>query len=126
MDPAADIVSTAVLFGAFWIHGLVPGWVFAILMCRYGSLFAGCLLLPVLAGPIRYRATPVGKIVGVLQGAAGIIILVLAQSGVQWQDTIGVALFPLLGMIFGSVIVSQVTIGIRHLKRYRGGGAARA
>jgi cardiolipin synthase len=121
MDPVADIASTAVLFGAFWAHGLIPGWVFFILMSRYGSLFVGSLLLWVLVGPIRFRATPVGKIVGVLQGAAGIMIIALTQSGLQWQDTIGVTLFPLLGVIFGSVIVSQVFIGIRHIK----GGASR-
>jgi phosphatidylglycerophosphate synthase len=116
MDPVADIASTAVLYGAFWAHALVPGWVFGILMVRYGSLFVGSLALARWVGPLRFRATPVGKIVGVLQGAAAIMILVIARYRAQLIDTIVVTLFSFLGVIFVSVIVSQVIIGVRHLR----------
>lgn len=117
MDPLADIASTTGLFGALLVRDLMPAWVFAVLMTRYLSLFAGCAILFFAVGPLRIRATPVGKIVGVLQGAAGIMILILAVSGLQWQEGIGVAVFPALGMVFGSVIVSQLVIGVGYIKR---------
>jgi cardiolipin synthase len=116
MDPLADIVSTAAVYGAFLGQGLIPAWVFAILMARYVSLFAGMAVLFLTVGPLELRATPVGKIVGVLQGIAGIMILALAGSGLQWQGSIGVTLFPCLGIIFGSVIISQLVIAVRFVK----------
>ena len=116
MDPLADIASTAGLYGSFLAQELVPPWVFAVLIVRYLSLFAGSAALFVAVGPLRYRATRIGKIVGVLQGAAGIMILALAASGTQWQENIGVTLFPFLGIIFGSVIISHLVIAIGYLK----------
>jgi phosphatidylglycerophosphate synthase len=117
VDPLADILSTAGLYGAFLSIGVLPLWVYAILAIRYLSLFAGCAALFFIKGRFKIRATPVGKIVGVLQGLAGIMILALASSELQWQDTIGVTLFPFLGIIFGSVIVSQLLIGVRHIRK---------
>lgn len=122
MDPLADIVSTAGLYGALLAQDLIPAWVFAILVARYSTLFAGCVILFLSPNPPRIRATTVGKIVGVLQGVAGIMILILAATGTEWQETVGVALFPFLGMVFGTVIVSQLLIGYRHLAR----GSSRA
>lgn len=119
MDPAADIVSTAGVFGALLAIGLVPGWVLVILGVRYGMLIVGSAFLSVLAGPIRFRATAVGKIVGVLQAVIAIIIIVLAASGSSWQQAMGHLLFPLLGVIFTAVIASQLVIGIRHLRQAR-------
>jgi phosphatidylglycerophosphate synthase len=116
MDPLADIASTAALYGSFLSLGLIPPWVFWILMLRYISLFAGSVVLFLIVGPLRFRATPVGKIVGVLQGAAGIMILALVAVGVQWHETIGVTLFAFLGIIFGSVIVSQLTLAIGYVR----------
>lgn len=117
MDPLADIVSTAGVFGALLAIGLLPPWVFVILCVRYGVLFAGSAVLSLLVGPIHFRATAVGKIVGVLQAAIAIIIIVLAATGQPWQQTSGNVLFPFLGVIFSSVIVSQIVIGIRHLRQ---------
>jgi cardiolipin synthase len=116
MDPLADIASTTALYGALLCHGLIPSWVFLVLMLRYLSLFAGSVALFLVVGPLKFRATPVGKIVGVLQGAAGIMILSMAGAGAQWQETIGVALFTFLGIIFGSVIVSQLIIAIGYVR----------
>jgi len=116
MDPLADIASTAALYAAFLHHGFIPAWVILLLTLRYVSLFAGSALLFLVVGPIRFRATPVGKIVGVLQGAAGIIILAMAGLGAQWNDNIELTLFAVLGIIFGSVIVSQLIIAIEYVR----------
>lgn len=117
MDPVADIVSTAGVYAALWVEGLVPAWVFAILVVRYLSLFAGALVLFFAVGPIKFRPTPVGKIAGVLQAVGVIIIIALASTGLAWRQGMGHVLFPFLGMVFGSVIVSQAVLGIRHIRK---------
>jgi cardiolipin synthase len=116
MDPAADIFTTAGVFGVLYAKGLVPWWVLTVLAVRYASLFAGSILLSFIVGPISFNATPVGKIVGVLQTAAVILIVTLAAAHVEWQERIGAYLYPFLAMIFGSVIISQLVIGIRHIR----------
>jgi cardiolipin synthase len=117
MDPVADIVSTAGVFAALFARGMVPGWVFAILMVRYASLFAGWVVLFLAFGPIKFRPTTIGKIAGVLQAVGAIIIIALASLGLEWQDDIGRVLFPILGIVFGSVIVSQALLGARHIRK---------
>lgn len=116
LDPLADIASTTALFGALWLQGAVPGWLWGMLLLRYFSLLTGIAAIYRILGPFEIRATPTGKIVGVLQGAAGIMILALMASGVQWQENIEVTLFLFLGIIFGWVIVSQLLMGI-HFSR---------
>lgn len=117
MDPLADIVSTAAVFAVFFGNGWVPGWVFAVLMVRYGSLFAGALILLVWAQPLYFKPTPAGKIVGVLQALAAILIGILAWSGGGALHRFGEIIYPFLGVIFASVIVSQGVIGIRHVRK---------
>ena len=116
MDPAADIFTTAGVFGVLYAKGLVPWWVVTVLAVRYASLFVGSILLFLLAGPIAFNATPVGKTVGVLQTAAVILIVALTAAGVEWQERLGPYLYPFIATIFGSVIVSQLVIGIRHIR----------
>ncbi|UCG53257.1 MAG: CDP-alcohol phosphatidyltransferase family protein [Candidatus Latescibacterota bacterium] len=122
MDPLADILSTAGVFAALCVKDLVPPWVLVILAIRYASLMVGSAVLFFAVGPIKFKATPTGKIVGVLQAAVAILIIGLTAAGVDWQKDIGSILYPFLGMIFGSVIISQLVIGIRHVKE----GAANA
>ncbi len=117
MDPLADIASTTAVFAVFFGNGWIPGWVFAVLMVRYGSLFAGALILLVWGQPLHFKPTPAGKIVGVLQALAAILIGVLAWSGGGALNRFGGVIYPFLGVIFASVIVSQGVIGIRHVRK---------
>lgn len=117
MDPAADIVTTAGLFTAFFARGFIPAWVLAVLYARYVTLLAGAAVLRITVGPLKFKATPTGKIVGVLQAVAGILIIILSQTDIEWRARFGAGLYPFLGVIFGSVIVSQLIIGVRHIKK---------
>ncbi len=117
MDPLADVFSTAGVFTVLMLKNLVPTWIFALLMVRYGMLFAGTIVLFFTLGPIEFRATPVGKIVGVLQAVAVIMIVGFAFTGVDIEAVAGRYLFPLLGLLFGSVIVSQLVFGIRFVRK---------
>jgi cardiolipin synthase len=120
MDPIADILTTAGVFGVLYAQELVPWWVVAVLVARYASLGLGSLLLTLFVGPIEFKSTITGKIVGVLQAAAVILILALTAAGVQWKDRLGAYLFPFIALIFASVIVSKLVIAVRHI---RGGSA---
>jgi phosphatidylglycerophosphate synthase len=116
MDPVADILSTAGVFAALYVRELIPLWVLLILAIRYTSLVVGSGVLFFAVGPVKFKATPTGKIVGVLQAAVVILIITMTLANVDWQKDIGVILYPFLGMIFGSVIISQLVIGVRHFK----------
>jgi phosphatidylglycerophosphate synthase len=127
MDPLADITSTAGVFGALLAIGLVPAWVFAVLLVRYGSLFVGSLILFLNYGPIRFRATPVGKVVGVVQAISAIVIMTCAAMKIPWEGAPADMLNGLLGVVFSSVVASQLVIARRIRSRYGAGvGGARS
>ena len=122
MDPLADVFSTAAVFATFLSLGLIPGWLFLILMVRYGMLIVGSFILFLVAGPIPFKATLPGKIVGVLQGLGAMVIMACVLAGIDWQESVGRFLFPLLGLNFASIVVSQAVLGIRHIRRVAEGG----
>lgn len=124
LDPLGDIFLTGSLFLFLWIEGTVPLWLFIILMARYGQFFAGLAALASLGAVPRLKATMAGKVVGVVQ-ALGIIILLagkLLSASLPFSE-INLFLFPVLGVAFSSVIVSQSVIGWRALRNStRGAG----
>jgi hypothetical protein len=83
-------------------------------------LFVGSFLLFLIAGPIRFKATIPGKVVGVVQGSAVTVVIVGVLSRADWLARIEPVLFPLLGVAFASVIISQLVIGLRHLRSRTG------
>jgi cardiolipin synthase len=122
MDPLADVFSTAAVFAVFLAHGLIPGWLFLILIARYAMLIIGSVALFLAVGPIHFRSTTPGKVVGVIQ-AAGVAVLIVcvlaARAGGNEHDWLGAVtpvLFPVLGVAFASIIVSQALIGLRHIR----------
>jgi cardiolipin synthase (CMP-forming) len=119
LDPLADIATTGAVFGALFARGYVPPWVLTLLGIRYGMLFAGTAVLWQTIGPIQFQATKVGKIVGVLQAAIAIIILVFAAEGLSLKNAMGDALNAALGILFAAVIVSQIRIGILLIRQRR-------
>jgi cardiolipin synthase len=116
MDPLADIFSTAGVFAMLLWLGLLPAWVFVLLMVRYASLFLGAIIMFFTIGPLEYKATVTGKIVGVLQALAVIMIIVYTIMGGDIGHSLGPYLFPVIGLLFMAVIVSQLVLGIRAIK----------
>jgi phosphatidylglycerophosphate synthase len=116
MDPLADIFSTAGVFAVLLSQGLLPVWVFLLLMVRYSILLAGTVIIFFKYGPLEFKATPVGKIVGVLQAFAVIMIVTYTVIEGDAGAVLGRYLYPLLGLLFSAVIVSQLLLGIRMIK----------
>jgi cardiolipin synthase len=118
MDPLADVFSTTAVFAVFLAEGYIPAWLFVILLVRYVMLIMGSFVLFLVVGPIEFKATLPGKIVGVLQAAGIIIVLTCLWGGVDWEETVAPVLFPFLGITFSVIVVSQAVLGYRHCKRY--------
>lgn len=125
LDPVGDIVSTAAVFTYLWHEGIVPSWLFILLVIRYAQFFAGLGVLSVLEIAPKLRATTAGKVVGVVQ-AIGIVILLTSTvfPGGLPYGTIRAWLPPVLGAAFCSVIVSQTVIGLRAVRARRGRSAS--
>jgi cardiolipin synthase len=117
MDPLADVFSTGAVFAALLVKDFIPLWVFVLLMIRYGMLFVGTTVLFFATGPLKFRATPVGKIVGVLQACAVILLVGFALGGVEMEPTAENYFYLFLGLIFCSVIVSQLVLGLRIINK---------
>jgi len=108
LDPVADVLSTLALFTVFLVDNLIPLWLYLLLAARYVMLAAGAAVLTRRYGPIPYRATLPGKVVGVVQ-AAGAGLIILGKGPVE-------VVFAVLGLGFAWVIVSQGLIGRRHIR----------
>jgi len=117
MDPLADVVSTAVVFGVLTAIGVVPMWLFALLLVRYVMLIAGSLIFFLAVGPIEFRATLPGKIVGVLQALSASALVVALAVDPGAIPPMGRVLYPFLGLCFASIVVSQAVIGLRQRRR---------
>lgn len=115
-DPLADIASTFAVFTVLFAQGLCPGWVYAILIIRYATLFVGSLLIRLLTAPFTFKATVPGKIVGVVQAAGACLIVAGAMAGGLGPRTERV-LFAFLGIGFASIVASQAVIGWRLFRR---------
>ena len=117
LDPVGDIVLTAALFAFLWYRDIVPTWLFVLLAVRYAQFFIGLAAIAVLGLVPKLSATPAGKVVGVVQ-AVGIVILLanMLVPGRMPFAAIRSYIFGVLGIAFGSVIVSQTVIGWRAVK----------
>jgi phosphatidylglycerophosphate synthase len=110
MDPLADVVSTFAVFSVFVVDNLVPLWLYLVLAARYAMLLAGSLAMFAAVGPLAYRATVPGKVVGVIQAlGAGVVIWGAREGGLEPRASRWV--FAILGLGFASVVVSQGVIG---------------
>jgi cardiolipin synthase len=124
MDPLADVLSTFAVFTVFMVDNLVPLWLYLLLAARYVMLLAGSLALAAAVGPIVYRATIPGKVVGVVQAVgAGIVMWGAGHGGLN--AGVAGAVFAVIGLGFASILVSQGVIGWRHIRNTARGRTVR-
>ncbi|HKW15826.1 MAG TPA: CDP-alcohol phosphatidyltransferase family protein [Candidatus Krumholzibacteria bacterium] len=116
LDPLGDILSTSAVFTVFVFDGLIPRWLYALMLLRYLPLAVASLILSRTTGPVDFRSTLPGKIVGVVQGAGALWIMIWAARGVRPVPGDG-PLFAFLAVGFVSIVVSQTVIGYRHVRR---------
>ena len=117
LDPLADILSTFAVFTVFLLDGLVPRWLYGLMLLRYVPLGVFVLVFR-RTGPIDFRSTIPGKIVGVVQVSVAFWIILWAAHGVRPAPFSG-PLFAFLAIGFVSIVVSQTVIGYRHVRAHR-------
>lgn len=115
LDPLADVLSTFAVFTVLVAGGLVPVWLYLVLLFRYLMLGVGSLVISRARGPLEFRSTLPGKIVGVIQGTAVLWILAAEVRGTPIPGS--GPLFAFLGLGFVSIVVSQAIIGYRYIRR---------
>lgn len=115
LDPLADILSTAAVYTVFLVDGFIPRWLYALMLLRYLPLAVGALVLSRRFGPVDFRSTIPGKIVGVVQASVALWIMASAARGVATPGS--GPLFAFLATGFVSIVVSQTVIGYRHVRR---------
>ena len=76
LDPVGDIMLTLALFLFLYLEGMVPLWLFVLLVLRYLQFFIGLAVLAMIDAVPRLKATHAGKVVGVVQ-ALGILTLLV-------------------------------------------------
>jgi phosphatidylglycerophosphate synthase len=118
LDPFGDIASTLAVFTWLWYSGVVPGWLYIILLVRYVEFFGGIVFLSAIKREPRLEATFAGKTAGVIQGL-GIMILLVQQlfPGLMPADKVNLFLFPVVAAGFVAVIISQTSIGLMTLRK---------
>jgi cardiolipin synthase len=116
LDPLADVLSTFAVFTALAAHGLLPAWLYLLLVIRYLMLGVGSMVLSRRSAPMEFHATIPGKIVGVIQASVVLWVLRAAAAGRDRPPGDG-PLFAFLGLGFVSIVVSQAIIGYRHIRR---------
>ena len=121
VDPVGDIMATIAVFTWLFISGRVPSWLFALLVARYVQFFAGLAILSLTGRLPKLHATIAGKAVGVVQAAIIMLLMLRAALGdpprLASYDNI---LFPVLGVAFLCVIVSQTAIGLKAVRNHDG------
>ncbi len=119
LDPVGDIMATISVFTWLFVSGMVPSWLFALLVARYVQFFAGLAILSLTRRLPKLHATTAGKAAGVVQGAIIMFILLRTALGDPERLTsYDHILFPVLGAAFLSVIVSQTAIGLRAVRNH--------
>lgn len=95
-DPVVDILFNTALFAGLYSVGLIPAWVLALILTRYGLLFGGAAFLYIFRGPVEIRPTVLGK-------TTGVVMTLLVATLVGGRLTLPSAVF---GQIEGLLIVA--------------------
>ncbi len=118
LDPVADIASTLGVFVWLLLKGLVPLWLFILLVARYVEFFGGIFILNIIGRPPRLRATIPGKICGCILGVGIMIILLKRIFSIDiFVDNIESYISVAMAVAFGLVIISQTRIGLEAVRK---------
>jgi len=119
LDPLADVVvSSAVFVGLFRI-GIIPWYVFLVVVARYSILLGGAAFIYVFRGPVEIKPTFLGKLTGgLIMGFVGVLVL---APGLE-PNRFSAAVVPLslyaLSLLVLTALVQVVVIGWVNLRRY--------
>jgi cardiolipin synthase len=104
LDPIVDILFNLAIFTGLALAHLLPAWVLAVAVVRYGILLLGGASLYVFVGPLRIRPTTFGRLTGIISSALVAFLMVLHTI----QGRLGETLVPLTEIAIGALLVATV------------------
>ncbi|HET9950991.1 MAG TPA: CDP-alcohol phosphatidyltransferase family protein [Candidatus Eisenbacteria bacterium] len=116
IDPLADIAFNATVFVALARVGLLPWWVAALVLTRYGMLVFGTIYLYVFHGPVRIEPTNFGKLSGVVTTTMVGLLLLFASWGADFQQRFHEVFVVGLAALSLATILQVVFIGLANKK----------
>ncbi|MEO5618197.1 MAG: CDP-alcohol phosphatidyltransferase family protein [Candidatus Eisenbacteria bacterium] len=120
LDPIVDIGFTLGVFAALFAAELVPAWVFAMVMLRYGILIMGGTSLYLFVGPVKIQPTTFGRMTGVVMS---FLIGLLALLHIVHRP-LAEKLLPLtetaLGVLMAATVVHVLVLGWYNLRLMTG------
>jgi cardiolipin synthase len=112
LDPLADVAFHLWVFCALFWAGIIPAWILALVITRYGLLIGGGAFLYLTKGQIRVLPTPFGKATGVLVTAGTLALLIFPPASVPWVYWV----VPTLGVILALTVLHVLAIGWVNLR----------
>lgn len=110
LDPMADKILMVVVFVSLGLLGLIPWWLFVMVVVRDLVIVAGVLLLRILRNRRQFLPTMMGKVSTFFQIVLALLAVVYAAYSYQWLDWLkftGVILTAIFTLLSGLDYVRQ-------------------
>jgi cardiolipin synthase len=120
LDPIVDICFNVVIFGGLFASGLIPPWVLAVALLRYGIFLVGGACLYLLVGPVRIRPTFFGRLSGVVMVALVAFLVLLHALHRAWVERLAPLTVIALGALLLAAVGQVVALGWYNLRVMRG------
>ncbi len=117
-DPIVDILFNAAMMAALFDSGVIPAWVFGLVLLRYSLLVGGATALYIFRGPVEIKPTILGKATGVVTTVLVTVLvggMLLLDGGVY--DRIRPLLVIALGFVEAITVPQVILIGLYNYKR---------
>lgn len=121
LDLVVDIVFNVAMFVGLAGAGLLPPWVLALAVLRYGILLVGGASLYVFVGPVRIRPTAFGRATGVVMTTLVALLIALHWFPGRAADTLVPLTEAALGLLLALAVGQVVALGWFNLKVMREG-----
>ena len=120
LDPIVDICFNVVIFGGLFASGLIPPWVLAVALLRYGIFLVGGACLYLLVGPVRIRPTFFGRLSGVVMVALVAFLVLLHALHRAWVERLAPLTVIALGALLLAAVGQVAALGWYNLRVMRG------
>jgi cardiolipin synthase len=110
LDPMADKILLVVVFVSLGFLGLIPWWLFVMVVARDLVIVTGVLLLRILRNRRKFLPSTIGKVSTFFQIILALLALLYAAFSYQWIDWLkftGVILTAIFALLSGLDYVRQ-------------------
>ena len=116
LDPIVDIVFNLATLAALAAAELMPGWVFAVGVVRYGILLVGGAGLYLFVGPVRIRPTWFGRLTGVVMSMLVALLVLLHVVQGRYSERLATLTELALGVLLLATVGQVLALGWYNLR----------